>query len=148
MPCGLNPNSAKVLGNNPHLIFKIEKTMVTIIDYKTFEKEDGEKFHSLIVQGGLEAVKSKETGQTYFTAKTARVPSTLDEITCKGLIGTEIPGTIKKVEVEPYEIINPNTGEVSMYSKKNVFVGEGEEEVELARDHVVENNLELEENVI
>jgi len=77
--------------------------MVTIVDYKTFENEDEKKFHVLIVQGGLEAVKSKETGQAYFTAKTARVSCTFDENTCKGLIGTEIPGTIKKVEVEPYD---------------------------------------------
>ena len=122
--------------------------MVTIVDYKTFENEDEEKFHVLIVQGGLEAVKSKETGQTYFTAKTARVSCTFDENTCKSLIGTEIPGTIKKVEVEPYEMINSQTGEVSMYSKRNVFIGEGDNEEEIEKNDVVENNLVAEEEVI
>ncbi|WP_035715680.1 hypothetical protein [Christiangramia echinicola] len=122
--------------------------MVTIVDYKTFENEDEKKFHVLIVQGGLEAVKSKETGQTYFTAKTARVSCTFDENTCKGLIGTEIPGTIKKVEVEPYEMINSQTGEVSLYTKRSVFIGEGEKEEELHQNDAIENNLVAEENVI
>ena len=122
--------------------------MVTIVDYKTFENDDEEKFHVLIVQGGLEAVKSKETGQTYFTAKTARVSCTFDENTCKSLIGTEIPGTIKKVEVEPYEMINSQTGEVAMYSKRNVFIGEGENEEEVGKENAIENNLIAEEEVI
>lgn len=120
--------------------------MVTIVDYKTFEKEEGENFHSLIVQGGLETIKSKETGQLYLTAKTARVSCTFDEVTCQSLIGTEIPGTIKKVEVEPYEVINSFTGEVTVYSERNSFVQENEEE--LKTEKILENNLELEENVI
>lgn len=121
--------------------------MVTIVDYKTFENEDEEKFHVLIVQGGLEAVKSKETGQTYFTAKTARVSCTFDENTCKSLIGTEIPGIIKKIEVEPYEMINSQTGEVTMYSKRNVFIGEGENEKKVG-ENAIENNIVAEEEVI
>ena len=122
--------------------------MVTIVGFKTFEKEDGEKFHVLIVQGGLEAVKSKETGQTYFTAKTALVSCTFDENTCKTLIGTEIPGIIKKVKVEPFEMINSQTGEVTMYSKRNVFIGEDDNEEEVENNSSVENNLVEEEEVI
>lgn len=37
--------------------------MVTIVDYKECENgTTGDKFFGLIVQGGIEAVKSKETG--------------------------------------------------------------------------------------
>ena len=114
--------------------------MVTIIKYKSFEKEDGEKFYALVVQGGLEAVKSKETGQNYFTAKTAQVPCTFDENTCKSLIGTQLPGTIKKVEVEPYEYPDPQTGEINTFSERSVFISEEEE--------ILGNNLEKEEAVI
>ncbi|OEY71955.1 hypothetical protein [Salegentibacter salarius] len=114
--------------------------MVTIVDYKSYEKEDGGVFHSLIVQGGLEAVKSKETGQIYFTAKTAQVSSTFDEATCKSLIGSQIPGIIKKVKVDPYEYTNTITGEITTYSERNVFVTEEEE--------ILENNLEEERMVI
>ena len=114
--------------------------MVTIISYKSFEREDGEKFYALIVQGGLEAVKSKETGQNYFTAKTAQVPCTFDEATCKSLVGSQIPGTIKKVEVDPYEYSDPQTGEITTYSQRNVFITEEEE--------VIEKHMEKEEAVI
>ena len=33
--------------------------MVTIVDYKEFEKEDGTPFYTLKVQSGIEAVKSQ-----------------------------------------------------------------------------------------
>ncbi|HNP31801.1 MAG TPA: hypothetical protein PKN96_00760 [Flavobacterium sp.] len=85
--------------------------MVRIVDYKAREREDGEQFFVLIVQGGLEAVKSQTTGKTYFTTKSARVPCTFDEDMCRSLVGNSIPGTIKKVEVDPYEYINQETGE-------------------------------------
>ena len=76
--------------------------MVSIVDYKAFQKENGEKFYSLVVQGGVEAIKSKESGRTYLTAKTTNLACTFNEITCKSLIGTQLPGQIRKVEVEPY----------------------------------------------
>lgn len=114
--------------------------MVTIVSYKSFEKEDGGNFYALIVQGGIEAVKSKETEQTYLTAKTAQVSCTFDEMTCKSLIGQKMPGTIKKIEVEPYEYSNSVTGEIITYSQRNVYLNE---EVD-----VLESNLEREEVVI
>lgn len=114
--------------------------MVTIQSYKSFEREDGEKFYALIVQGGLEAVKSKETGQNYFTAKTAQVSCTFDENTCKSLIGSQLPGTIKKKEVEPFEYSDPQTGEITTFSQRNVFITEEEE--------VLEKHVEKEEAVL
>ncbi|MFT6797689.1 MAG: hypothetical protein ACJART_002842 [Maribacter sp.] len=44
--------------------------MVTIVDYRTYLREDGSEFHSLVVQGGAEAVKSKKTDRIYLTART------------------------------------------------------------------------------
>ena len=37
--------------------------MVTIADYKTYQREDGTDFYVLVVQGEVEAVQSKETGR-------------------------------------------------------------------------------------
>ena len=98
--------------------------MVTIKDYKTFQKESGEKFFALVVQGGLEAVKSKETNRTYFTVKTATVACTFDDKTCEKLIGTEMPGKILKVEVDPYEFVIPQTGEAIQLSHRNEYVSD------------------------
>ena len=109
--------------------------MVTIKDYKTFQKENGENFFALVVQGGLEAVKSKETNRTYFTAKTATVACTFDEETCVNLIGTEMPGKIMKVDVEPYEYAIPDTGEVIRLTHRNEYVSDEEAVI---KEHVAE----------
>jgi hypothetical protein len=68
--------------------------MVKIIDYKARKNSEGEEFFALILQGGLELVKSQETGRYYATAKTASVTSTFDRETCESLIGSEMPGSI------------------------------------------------------
>ncbi|MBG6110980.1 hypothetical protein IWX84_001862 [Flavobacterium sp. CG_9.10] len=86
--------------------------MVTIVDYKAFQKENGEEFYSLVVQGGIEAIKSKESGRTYLTARTTTMACTFNEITCKSLVGSQLPGMIQKVEVEPYDYTDRKTGEI------------------------------------
>jgi len=112
--------------------------MVKIVDFKSFEKEDGTEFHALVVQGGLEAVKSKETQRTYFTARTARVACTFNETMCQSLIGTDLPGSIHKVEVEPYEYAIPDTGEMVSLSHRNEYVGEEER---IVKDNVIEKEV-------
>ena len=100
--------------------------MVKIVDFKTYQKEDGTEFCALIVQAGVEAVKSKETGRMYLTARTATVPCTFDEDTCEALIGSELSGTIRKVSVEPYEYTVPDSGEIITLTERNEFVSEEE----------------------
>jgi hypothetical protein len=100
--------------------------MVTIVDYKTYEKEDGTTFNTLVVQGGIEAVKNQETGRTYLTARTARVSCTFDELTCEALKGTQIPGSVKKVISAPYEYAVPNSGEIITLTHRFEFISEEE----------------------
>ena len=107
--------------------------MVTIVDYKSFEKENGEKFHCLVVQGGLEAVKSKQTGKTYFTAKTVKVPTTFDESTCLGLIGEKISGVVKKVETDSYDYTVRETGEIIQLNHRYEYISE--------EDNIIESNV-------
>ena len=114
--------------------------MVTIVDYKTLQKEDGSEFQALVVQGELEAVKSKESGKTYFTARTARVPSTFTKATCKSVLGTTFPGMIRKITVETYEYAIPETGEIISLSHRYEYVGEQEE---ILKSNVVEKELVL-----
>lgn len=105
--------------------------MVTIVDYKECENgTTGEKFFGLIVQGGIESVKSKETGRTYFTARKTMVSSTFDETTCKGLIGTQMEGSIIKVDTDPYEYTIEDTGEVITLSHTYAYVDENQEILE------------------
>jgi len=100
--------------------------MVKIVDFKTYQKEDGTKFCALKVQAGVEAVKSKQTGKMYLTARTATVSCTFDENTCKSLIGSELSGKIMKVDVEPYEYTVPDSGEIITLTERNEFVSEEE----------------------
>ena len=114
--------------------------MVQIVDYKTVQKEDGSTFNSLVLQGEVEAVKSQETGRIYLTARTTRVACTFDELTCENLKGTQMPGNVKKIEVEPYEYVHPNTGEILTLSHRYEYISEEES--------IIKENVIKEEMVI
>lgn len=96
--------------------------MVRIINYKKRETEDGKEFFVLELQGGIEMVKSKETGKFYVTARKASISSTFDELTCQALIGTELPGKVEKVECEAYEYTIKDTGEVIVLTHRFDYV--------------------------
>lgn len=98
--------------------------MVTITNFKERQREDGTTFFVLEVQGGIEMVKSQQTGNFYATAKKATLSSTFDEATCKGLIGTQMPGSIQKIECEPYEYTVKETGEVLLLNHRYAYVQE------------------------
>ena len=104
--------------------------MVTVVEFKERQSGDGEKFYVLILQGGIEMVKSKETGRFYATAKRASVSSTFDENTCKTLIGTTFPGSIKREECDEYEYTIVDTGEVINLKHRWVYVDNVEEVAE------------------
>ena len=99
--------------------------MVTIINFKERIKEDGTSFFVLELQGGIELAQSQKTGQFYATAKKAYIPSTFDESICKALIGTQMQGSIEKVECEPFEYTVQETGEIIILSHRYQYVQEG-----------------------
>ncbi|MDE5482774.1 hypothetical protein KRE28_13205 [Elizabethkingia meningoseptica] len=98
--------------------------MVTIINYKERQREDGTSFYVLEVHGGIEMVKSQTTGQFYATSKKAYIPSTFDELTCKALIGTQMQGSITREECEPYEYTIKDTGEIITLFHRFVYTQE------------------------
>ena len=100
--------------------------MVRIVNYAERHNAMGEAFYALILQSGIEMVKSNTTGRYYATAKQASVTSTFDEEACRRLVGSEIPGSIKKVPCEAHEFAVPETGEVITISSRWEYVKEGE----------------------
>lgn len=104
--------------------------MVRIISYKTRTKEDGTNFYLIEVQGGIEMVLSKTTGQYYATAKKATLSTTFDEQTCIGLIGSEIAGKIVKIATEPYQYTIKESGETISLEHKYIYLPEGVESSE------------------
>jgi hypothetical protein len=114
------------------------KKMVHVVGYKERFSSEGKSFMALILQGGVEIIESAN-GKLYATARKASVASTFDEETCKILIGQELPGTIEKVECEPYEYTNPNTGEILYLTHRYTFAPDNKDGV----NHTVENFIEI-----
>lgn len=85
--------------------------MVTISNFKAATNAEGDEFMMLELMGGVESVQSKETGKFYLTARKTYVSSTFDKAMCQSLIGTKMPGSIKRVDVDPYPYIIKETGE-------------------------------------
>lgn len=100
--------------------------MVTIINFKERQREDGTEFYVLELQGGIEMVKSKETGNFYATAKKAFIPSTFTKEVCSSLIGTQMSGGIVKEVCEPFNYVITETGEEITLNHRWVYKSEEE----------------------
>ena len=100
--------------------------MVTIMDYAQRTKSDGSVFFSLILQGGIQMVKSQQTERYYATLKKASITCTFDEATCKASIGEKFPGTIQKQSCAPYSFVVKETGEILELDYRWSYVPEGE----------------------
>ena len=100
--------------------------MVKIVDFVKRQNKEGKEFNALILQSGIELVKSHETGRYYATEKKTSITSTFDDATCRSLIGTQIPGSVQRVGSEPYEFTVRNTGEVLTLTHRWVYLKEGE----------------------
>jgi hypothetical protein len=96
--------------------------MVRITNYQRRVTEQGKEFFTLELQGGIEIVKSQETGKSYLTARKATMSCTFDELTCQSLIGTELPGAVKKLQCEEYAYTIRETGEVISLSHRYEYV--------------------------
>ena len=96
---------------------------VKIVDYKVRQSLDGKVFFALVLQGGIEIVKSA-SGNSYASAKTCSMPSTFTEQTCASLVGSELPGSIQKVECPAYNFTIPETGEVILLSHRYEYMEE------------------------
>ncbi|MEI6679270.1 MAG: hypothetical protein WCL21_11725 [Mariniphaga sp.] len=99
--------------------------MVTITDYSLRTTAEGKEFYSIILQGGIEMVKSKATERFYATIKKCSITSTFDEATCKASIGERIPGSIQKQTCEPYSYVAKETGEILTLTHRWVYLPEG-----------------------
>lgn len=101
--------------------------MVTIVDFVKRQNKEGKEFNALILQGGIEFVRSLKTGRYYATAKKTSITSTFDDAMCQSLIVQQIPGSVQRVESDPYEFTLKETGEVLTLYHRWVYLKEGEE---------------------
>lgn len=99
--------------------------MITVTDFATRTSKDGREFNVLILQGGLNMVQSKKTGNYYATIKTCSIPSTFDAEIARSMIGTKITGSVQKKACEPYSFVVKDTGEVVELDYRWVYLPEG-----------------------
>lgn len=111
--------------------------MVTIINYKEVQTEDGRQFVSIELQGEPKLEISATTGNFYLTANKTRVSTALPIEACKMLIGQKLPGTVDKIQVDPYPYVNKETGEAFTLDYAYVYRPEeqsmSKEELDYAR---------------
>jgi hypothetical protein len=103
--------------------------MVTISNYALRERQDGTTFVSLELSGGLEMVQSQTTGRFYATVRKCRVPATFDESLASRLVGTNLDGEIVRVQVDPYQFLNPRTGELMTLNHSYAYRPKGSMEL-------------------
>lgn len=106
--------------------------MVTIVGFKEVETQDGRTFTSIELQGEPKLEQSSTTGNFYLTANKTRVTTLLPLDVCQMLIGQKLPGTVEKVQVEPYEHINKETGEVKTLDYSYVYMPESQKQSDLS----------------
>jgi hypothetical protein len=103
--------------------------MVTVTKNSTRLRKDGTTFQVLELTGGLELIQSQETGKFYATVRKTTIPCTFDENTAKGLIGTQMKGDVVRVQVDPYDFVNPKTGEIIKLQHSYSYQPEGSSEL-------------------
>lgn len=100
--------------------------MVTITNFKEVQTADGREFVSIELQSEPKLVQSPTTGNFYLTVNKTRVTTALPVDVCKTLIGQTLPGTVEKIQVEPYEVVNKETGEVKTFHHIFVYTPDGQ----------------------
>ena len=103
--------------------------MVKISGFKQRKTAEGKTFITLELQGDVELVQSTQTGKFYATSRHCSISSTFDEEEAKTLIGKHFPGRIVRENVEEYDYIVKETGEVIKLC--HAYVYDPEEAVEM-----------------
>jgi hypothetical protein len=88
--------------------------MLTVTSFKKNTSKEGREYITLEIQGGLEMNQSSKTGRFYATVRKATISTTFGEAIARSLVGTQIKGTIVRVECEPYPYTIKDTGEEIM----------------------------------
>ena len=71
--------------------------------------------------------------------------ASVDEATCKSLLGTELPGDIKKVNCMPYKYVVPKSGKEITMHYRYVYVNEEQESYQ--KQEVVVGSDDLEKSL-
>ena len=115
--------------------------MVTVKNYHVRQGNNGDNYISLELEGDVSFVQSQNTGRFYATAKHCFMYAAMDEKTAKALIGTQLPGSIERVDCDPYEYTVPDTGEVKLLSYTSEYRPEESMETSDSNNRIKRNSL-------
>ena len=108
--------------------------MVQII---AFEKKENsrtkETYSVLVLQGEPEVLISKSSGRPYISAKKTTIPCALEENQALSLIGKDLPGTIERVSVTPFQLTLASGKKVKISSAFQYLPPETVNEKEVAQ---------------
>ncbi len=86
--------------------------MVTVTNFHVRKTKSGESFVVLTISGGLEMVQSQTSGQWRAVVRKCQIPANFDETVAKSVVGTQLPGSIIRVQTDPYQYTDEKSGEV------------------------------------
>lgn len=98
--------------------------MVTVTNFKKQKNAKNEDFFILELKGKVEMIRAVNTGKYYAHARKTSITTTLDEQSCKELIGTKFPGKIEKIECENYTYQVPGTNETIILNHQYQYIAE------------------------
>ncbi|MFN6375534.1 MAG: hypothetical protein ACK4YD_10225 [Chitinophagia bacterium] len=102
--------------------------MVSVTGYAERTRKDGSKFIALEITGGVELIQSSTSGRFYATVRKCSIPSTFNAIVAEAMIGQKLPGEVVKVITEPYEFVNPRTGELMKLQHSFAYQADSKQE--------------------
>ena len=105
--------------------FLIYLIMVTIVEVAERTAANGNTFCSVMVAGDASVYTNAE-GKASLVALKASIPSNLPKDVLEGMIGSKLPGKVERVDTEPYQWTNPNTGEELTLSHTYRYVPDAE----------------------
>ena len=84
--------------------------MVTVSAVEQRKNAKNELFPVLIITGDLEIRTSKTSGKPYAAVNKMSIPCAFDESIAQKMIGKQLKGEIQRLDCDPYEYANPQTG--------------------------------------
>jgi hypothetical protein len=79
--------------------------MVQIIGFEKKQNEKTKESYSVLVLAGDPVILiSKSSGRPYVSVRKTTIPCALEDSQAKALIGKELPGSIQKISVKPFEV--------------------------------------------
>ena len=78
--------------------------MVQIIGFEKKQSKSKESYAVLILAAEPEVMISKSSGRPYISVRKTSIPCALEESQAQALIGKELPGTIERVSVTPFQL--------------------------------------------